>query len=253
MAREIKALTFHRVPLKIQVEGNLYASSPASAPGIEAALRRNMPTEAQLQYREEVVGENIKDLDDIRQEMEQSAEMVQAQEVQEAHAIFRRDLTREGKPYLHANYLKGHIRGCGRGIERAIGFWALERFITMTVLVAPARHYLEQKIQVITSLFAPEVRTSAGIMVRQNTIKRSEYIQDPILHWVLYLVGDPRWTPNLLEDLFGYGSMRGFGPGRGILESQYAFELGTWETLVRRQAMDKYRSEFMQALGMSVK
>lgn len=229
--REIGELFFYKVPITISVIGPLYASSPTTDGGIEAALKRNMPTEAQVGYRERL-GEEIKPLDELREDI---AAAIPSGRV--PSTVFRRD--DEGRSYLHANYLKGHLRECGEALSRALNFWALKDFITRTVFVTPQRLYLDegQEVRSFTTYFAPDVRLSTGVTVRQATEKTEEFIEAPLLMWELYLVGDPRWNRALLEQLLIYGSMRGLGPGRGRCESQYTFALGQFEKVSRPPAV----------------
>lgn len=243
--RELERISFYRVPLVIRVWDNLYGSSPMSARGIVAALNRNMPTEAQVVARE-AVGEEIRPLEEVEREMKVAA-MIAAEEEKGATTIFRRD--KQG-PYVHSNYPKGHLRECAENISRTVNFWGFQAFVTKTVWVAPQKTYVED-VKTITTYFAPEVRLSTGVTVRQPTEKIAEYVESPTLKWVLYLLADPRWSRDLLEDMMIYGSMRGIGPGRGLDESKYDFDLGELERVTRWEASERYKSEFREAMGMA--
>jgi len=244
--RELERMSFYRVPLTIKVWGPLYASSPTSAVGIAAALSRNMPTEAQVAFRE-AVGEEIRPLGEIKDEMKEAAARG-TEEAKGATTVFRRD---EKGPYLHSNYLKGHLREGAETLSRAINFWGFQSFVTRTVWVTPQKIWLDPAgIKTVTTYFAPEVRLSTGVTVRQPTEKITEYVESPSLKWILYLLADPRWSRDLLEELVSYGAMRGLGPGRGLDESKYDFELGELLRVTRKEALERYRDEFREAMGM---
>lgn len=264
--REVGQLFFYRVPLVIKVNGRLYGSSPTTAGGIEAMLKRNMPSEAEIAFREGA-GEEIQPLPELQRDIEKATEGIPV-----ATTVFRRD---EQGPYLHSNYLKGHLRECGETLSRSLNFWGLQGFVTKTVQITPGKLYIlgqtgleawvppgtpgypglggksciggRYDIRTATTFFAPEVRLSTGVTVRQPTEKIVEYVEEPILTWVLYLLGDPRWSRDLLEDMLSDGSMRGLGPGRGIDESKYDFELGEFEKLNRVDGRARYHQEFRKA------
>lgn len=224
--KEPGALSFYKVPVTIKVDGPLYASSPTTTGGIEAALKRNMPSEAQVAFRESV-GEEIRPIEELAKEVKEA--IPEGERV--PSTVFRRDS--EDRPYLHNNYLKGHLRECAETLSRTLNFWGLKDFVTRTVFVTPRRLFLEGEIKALTTYFAPDVRLSTGVTVRQATEKTEEFVESPVLTWTLYLVGDPRWNRGLLEQLLIYGSARGLGPGRGRGESQYEFELGDFEQVPR--------------------
>lgn len=246
MAKRLQAgrLSFYRVSLTIEVDDYLYGSGPTSDAGIEAAVERNMPTGAQLRYREEA-GEEIRPLADIEEEMQQAArfaeEAAKLEGQKSPNTVFRRDA---GGVYLHSNYLKGHLRECGENVGRASGHWGVKDLVTRTVSIAPEKIYLPMPIKSLTTFFTPDVRTKGGVVVKQSTEKITEYVESPILNYTLYLLADPRWTRDLLEDILIHGSMRGFGPGRAIDESKYEFSLGKFESLNYQDGRAEYRQQF---------
>lgn len=227
--KERQPLFFHEVRVTIKVHGPLYASSPTTMGGIVAALKRNKPTEGQKEYRE-AVGEEIKSQEELAKEIKDAVPEGEPGKPKPS-TVFRRD--KAGQPYLHANYFKGHLRECGESLSRTIDFWGLQGFVTKTVFVKPDALYLAGDIKELTTFFAPDVRLSSGVTVRQATEKVEEFVESPVLKWVLYLVGDPRWDRNILEEMLRYGSVRGIGPGRGRCESQYEFDLGEFKRVDR--------------------
>lgn len=224
--KELQPLFFHEVPVTIKVHGPLYASSPTTMGGIVAALDRNKPTESQKDYRE-AVGEEVKSQEELAKEIQDAVPEGEPK----PSTVFRRD--KDGAAYLHANYFKGHLRECGESLSKALDFWGLQGFVTKTVFVKPDALYLAGEIKEFTTYFAPWVRQKTGVWIRQATEKVEEFVESPVLRWMLYLVGDPRWDRNVLEQMLVYGSVRGLGPGRGRCESQYEFDLGEFKRVDR--------------------
>lgn len=221
--REPKTLFFHEVPVEIRVLGPLYASSPTTTGGIEAALKRNQPTDPQIAAREEL-GEEIKQNEELAKEIQDAIpKTLEGERI--PSTVFRRD--KENRAYIHANFFKGHLRECAEVLSRPINIWGLKDLVTRTVFVTPKAVYLDGEIKVLTTYFAPDVRLSSGVTVRQATEKTEEFVDSPVLNWMLYLLNDPRWDDkNVLKQMLVYGSSRGLGPGRGRGESQYDFILG---------------------------
>jgi len=227
--KELGRVFWWDVPLRIRVLGPLYASSATTEGGIVAALEKNKPTEAQLTYRL-AQGEPITSLEDLKVEIIEETSPVK-ELVPQASTVWRRD--KEGRPFVHANFIKGHLREAGEIVSRLVGFWGLKKLITQTVTPTPSRLYLEGEIQLFRTHFAPDVRLKGGVEVRQATEKVEEFVDSPVLDWVLYLTGDPRWNRDLLEDILIQGSFRGLGPGRARDESKYTFDLGNFTRVAR--------------------
>ena len=224
--REQGQIFYWKVPVTIRVIGPLYASSPTTTGGIDAALYRNMPSESQVRFRESL-GEEITPIEDLAREIAESIPQIEPV----PSTVFRRD--KEGRPCLHANYLKGHVRDCGETTSRLLNFWGLKDFLTRTVNIRPAMLVLDGEIKAITTPISVKVRRSSGVEVIQSTLKIEEFIESPELRWWLYLLGDPRWDRSLLEQLLICGSSRGIGPGRAKCASEYEFELGEFEKVPR--------------------
>lgn len=226
--KDTERVSFWWVDVDLMVHGALSASSPSSEEGIKRMLA-HQPTEAQLTARE-AAGEVIRDIPELAAEAREGIEEVAP------NTVWRRD--KYGIAYIHPNYIKGHIRECGDACSRLMGFWGLEAFITKTVTPVH-RIYLDHfSIGVLETKFAPKVRLSSGVEVRQSTIKTEEFVESPVLPFSLLILADPRWTWDLLNDLLFYGgTIRGIGPGRGRCESKYSFKLGELEKVLDPSAI----------------
>lgn len=245
--REIGSLVFYRTEVSIRVMGNLYASSPTTPQGISAMLKANQPSESQLEDRR-ALGEEITPNDVLTRHIE-SETVDQIPEVtrtleggKSPSTVFRRGP--DGRPFVHSNYFKGHLRECGETVGRIVNIWGLKDLVTRTVMVCPDKVYLDGDIRCLQTFFTPEVRTARGITVKMPTEKISEYVENPTLNWVLYIAGDLRWNEPIFEAMLSFGGMRGLGPGRGTDESKYSFKMGPWSKLNYREAQENYAREF---------
>lgn len=251
--KKLGKLFYHRVTLQITPIGYLYASSPTSTGGIEKAIEKNMPSDAQLEARRNL-GEEIHTLESIKEEMTHSAEVAaeQAEETGEVlmpSTVWRRD--EKGRPYIHNNYLKGHLRECGDTIAATVGVWHLQDLISRTVFIAPARLYLDGEIKIIEIKFTPEVTLKGGAKVKQPTIKTSEAIWEPTLNWVLYILGGTKLNHELLSYMLTHGSLRGIGPGRGTSITPYPtrWQLGEFERVEAADVSGKFLDELLDSQG----
>ena len=252
--KKLGRLFYNRVTLQITPIGYLYASSPTSTGGIEKAVEKNKPSDAQLEARRKL-GEQIHPLESIKEEMAQSAEVAagQAEEAGEVlmpSTVWRRD--EQGRPYIHNNYLKGHLRECGDTIAATVGVWHLQDLISRTVFITPARLYIDdEKIKILEIRFTPEVTLKGGARIKQPTIKTSEAIWQPTLNWVLYILGGTKLSRELLNAMLIHGSMRGIGPGRGTSDTPYTkgFVLGEFESVDAADVSGKFLDELLDAQG----
>ena len=212
----MKELFFHRVPVEIKVNGPLHATSPQNPGGVGHMLARQ-PAPTILRARQDA-GEPVILLPDLA---EQVMEEVDVEERSQC-AVFRRDP--EGRPFLHPNYIKGHLRDAGDALSKLLGFWGLQTFINKTLFVSPERIYLDGEVKVERWPTHFDIYRRG----RVSSFREAEYVDDPTVHFTVFLLGDPRWEHKLLQHLFEYGSVRGMGGGRGRYMGQYAFTLGEW-------------------------
>lgn len=245
--KEPGKLSVYRTQVTVKVMGKLYASSPTNAEGIDAMLRANQPTDAQIDYRQ-ALGEPLKSVEELCEEVTAQT-LPPAEEIartleggKSPSTVFRRD--REGNAFLHSNYFKGHLRDCGETASRIMGIWGLHDLVTRTVIICPERLYLDTEIKYLRTFFTPEVRTAQGIRVKMPTEKIAEYVEDPELTWMLYIGADLRWNEEVLESILAWGSMRGLGPGRCIDQSKYIFTMKPWQKLNHLEAMKTYIDDF---------
>ncbi len=226
--RETKRLRFYRVPVTLRIDGRLHATTPGDPTGIAYMLAK-MPTEAQKTRIEAAQGNPLTPVSELAPMI--TEEVAHAEQQQKA--VFRRDL--ENRPFVHENYIMGHMRDAAETLSRAVNIWGLKQFVGQTMFIRPRRVLL---VDTAGKLLEPREETwpthfEVYRIGRLASFRRAEYVEDPVLSFSVYLVADPRWTPSVLEDLFVYGAQRGIGGGRGRRMGGYEFELGEWETVDR--------------------
>lgn len=226
--RPRRQLGFHRIPLTMQVIGKLHATSAPT----EELLRKLAPSESQILKREEQ-GEPITPIPELA---EQIAEDI-PEEAEVGKAVFRKH---NGIPYIPGHWIKGHLKEGGENLSRTLDFWGLKDFVGRTLYVTPHRcnlEGLEVKSETWPTYF------DIPRLGRRSGFRNAEYVENPLLSWNLWLIGDPRWDKELLIDLLRYGSMHGIGGSRGLDKGKYSFGLGDWISFPSEDGWQRYFQE----------
>jgi len=221
-AKEVKDLKFTRYPVTLTMHGPLHATT-ASNPESIAYQLRNQPSEPDLAARL-AAGEPLKPMDALQKQVEQEAGA--AEPPPEPMAVFRRDDLK--RPFIHDNFIRGHLRDAGEALSRALGVWGLQQLITRTVFVRPERIYLPVGCTVEVETWP--AHSDVYRMGRISSIRRAEFALGVTLEFRLYVVNDPRWAGangrKILTSVLQYGAIHGIGGGRGRGMGRYTFMLG---------------------------
>ena len=215
--KEAGQLMFWQVTVTIDVLGPLHATSPQNPEGVGYMLA-HQPTEAELEARR-AAGEAIIPLSELEEEVSQA---VAAEAAAPQRSVFRR--LEDGRPYIHHNFFKGHLRDSAEGITRAVNFWGLHQFVTRTLFVRPDKTFLPEGCPIEVEKWPTHFDLYRK--GRVSSFREAEWVDSPRLSFRVALVNDPRWTRKLLEELFQFGSLHGLGGGRGRGMGQYRYELG---------------------------
>lgn len=220
-------LEFYRVPVRFKILGKLHATPIPT----REILEKKMPPEAQIEARE-AAGEVIYPVEELEAEVREAVGL----------AVFRRD--ENGRIYIPAHWVKGHLKDAGEALSRPLNFWGLKDFIGRTLFATPRRIYLQpENLEVKKESWATYFEIPR--LGRRTGIKEAEYVEDPEFYCALYLLADPRWNIPLLLSLLDYGSIRGFGGGRSLDLGKYRYEAGEWESLTLDQIRTRYFAEYL--------
>jgi|SRR3990167_3152870 len=228
MAKELKGLEYVVVEVVEQTMGKLHATTPVSPDG-QRFMLANTPSDAQLVSRVSA-GEPIVGLGALNAAVD--GEM--APLAKETGAAFRRD--GNGRPFVHANYIKGHLRDAADAVGRTVGFWGLKAFVTSTLFISPYRIYYPQDAATGTDEWPTHFEVYR--MGRLSGFRRAEWVESPKLAYSLVILADPRWNEALLKAIYSQGSIMGKGGGRRLDLGKYAFTLGPWQTIAPDAAVE---------------
>lgn len=217
-AKAVGSLQYWKVAVEIHTPGQLHATSPQNPQGIEYMLKRQ-PSQGVLEARV-AAGEPITPMEELTEQVETEV----GAEVGAPAAVFRRD--EEDRPFIHPNFVKGHLREASSALSRVVNFWGFQDFINKTLFVRPERIYFTNNPEVQKERWPTHFDIYR--MGRVSSFREAEYVADSRVAFSLFLVNDPRWTAALLNQLFQYGSLRGWGGGRGRSLGQYEFTLSEW-------------------------
>lgn len=237
--KEVSTISYHLVHVKETTLGRLHATTPINLASQEYMLKRT-PSEAQLAARREA-GEPIIPIEDLAEGVRGETTPA-AEEGKIQMAVWRRD--KNGHPYVHSNFIKGHLRDAAGTTGRAVNFWDLKGFLTGTLFVTPYRIYLPEG----TAIGEDEWPTHFEIyrMGRVSAFRRAEYAESPTLTYDLIILADPRWKRGLLLAIYTQGSIMGKGGSRRLESGKYTFEIGDFVPCSAEEALEMIRAGVME-------
>lgn len=227
--RSIFEKPYARVQVVDRTLGRLHATTSSSIVGLGYQVKARTPYAGELAARE-AAGEELVDPEAIKTAV---AEEVDAESDGATRAVWRRD--EDGRPFVHSNYIKGHLRDAAEAVQRVVKFFALQSFLTKTLFVSPYKIYLPEDAEV--GLDSWPTHFEIYRRGRVSAFREAEYCEGPVLKYSLIILRDPRWNPDLLESIYTQGSMMGKGGGRRLDGGKYDFELSDWELLPGNEAI----------------
>jgi hypothetical protein len=230
MPKQPREQTYQVTPVELHFVGSLHATTARSVAGQKYQLAKE-PTEKILAARAEA-GEPIVPGDVLEAAL--AAETAEAPE--EAASVFRRD--EQGLPFIHSNFIKGHLRDAADALSRPIDFWGFKAFVTTTLWVTPyAIPILDLDGQRVAGegVVVDKWPTHFDIyrMGRVSSFHVSERVDNPVLSFQVVQLRDSRWAPWMLEALFTQGGMMGMGGGRRLDGGRYTATLSETQSVDR--------------------
>jgi hypothetical protein len=237
--RSIFERPYARVQVVDRTLGRLHATTASSIEGIGYQVDARTPYVGELAARE-AAGEELMSPEAIKTAV---AEEVDAESSDgTTRAVWRRD--EDGRPFVHSNYIKGHLRDAAKAIQRVVKFYALQSFLTDTLFVSPYKIYLPEDAEVGLDWWPTHFDIYRK--GRVSAIREVEYCASPVLKYSIIILRDPRWNPDLLEAIYTHGSMLGKGGSRKLNKGKYEFELSDWELLPRAEGARLVREGEME-------
>lgn len=185
----------------LQFTNKLMGGIPKNEEVIKAWLDARKPSEAQYAKRV-AAGEEMTPVETLAEEV--AAEVgATSDEEQRAWCGFKSD---EKGLYIDGYPAKAHLKDCANVLQKLLGVKALKSKLSDRV-------YVEHPVHVMT------------MQGPRSALKRNDYVEKPILRFTLRVLEDEVITQELLESLFEYGSLHGFGAERGMGYGRYNWNL----------------------------
>jgi len=130
--------------------------------------------------------------------------------------------------FVRGGSFKAHIKDCANQIKDIIKVKNLRSKVANKVFVDESRVYLRKNgsnIFEVDGSFDQPVHVITNLGPR-NALKTIQYVLQPTVEFHLKVLrGDKEINMEVLEAIFEYGSVHGFGGERGMGEGRYKYEL----------------------------
>ena len=170
-------------------------------------------------------------LDDIQAEVEQTIE----ETVEEAEERVTLGFQSDDKGlFLRGGTVKAHLKDCSNQVKDApgVGVKALKAKLANRVFVEQDRVYIctggGDIVQAHTGEFEQPVHVMTARGPR-SALKRIQYVTDVFLNFTLKVLVNKEVTEDILQSVFEYGEIHGYGGERGMGEGRYRVEKFTKE------------------------
>lgn len=201
----------------MEFTNKLMGGIPKNEEVIKAWINARKPSEAQFAKRL-AAGEVMTPVAVLAEEVAEEVGATSDEE-QRAWCGFKSD---EKGLYLDGYPAKAHLKDCANVLQKLLGVKALKSKVADRVYVEEDKLYLGKA--------EPDgyIEHPVHIMTMQgprSALKRNDYVEKPILRFTLRVLEDNVITQELLESLFEYGSLHGFGAERGMGYGRYNWNL----------------------------
>jgi len=183
--------------VELQFTTQFASSTPKNPLDIEAMLKAKMPSKPP------------EDPIPLPELADQVAEEVEAdEEVERGYATFKRD---ENGLYYEARCVRAHIKDCANVLQKLLGKKALKSKVANRVYIEPAKIYLSKSEPDGNETRIVHAMTMKG---PRSSLKTIDYVDKPVLKFILKLMDDGEITWDILEAIFEYGGEHGMGQER---------------------------------------
>jgi len=183
--------------VELQLTTQFASSTPKNPLDIEAMLKARIPSKPP------------EDPIPLPELADQIAEDVEAdEEVERGYATFKRD---ENGLYYEARCVRAHIKDCANVLQKLLGKKALKSKVANRVYIEPAKIYLGKSEPDGNETRIVHAMTMKG---PRSSLKTIDYVDKPVLKFILKLMDDGEITQDILEAIFEYGGEHGMGQER---------------------------------------
>ena len=213
----------------LQMTGRFAAALPKTEKEIKAMLENRMPTNPPPDYMpiEQLVGQVLKAVVPATADRNTEVDTEEA-EMQFGWATFPHD--EKGNLYYEGRCIRGHLKDCANQIKdilkppmKALKAKVANKVYVMTDIIPLYTHFptQAQKPDGTETRFV-HVMTMQG---ERSTIKYLDYLEKPVLSFVLNVLEDGIITEDILRAIFDYGSVHGLGQDRSTGWGRYTYKI----------------------------
>ena len=131
--------------------------------------------------------------------------------------------------FLRGGTVKAHLKDCSNQIKDVLGIKNLRSKIANKVFVQESRIYLKRNdseyIFEVDGEFDQPIHVITGLGPR-SALKTIRFLTKPNIEFTLKILEDKEVDIKIIEKIFEYGSIHGFGGERGMGEGRYEVRYG---------------------------
>jgi len=131
--------------------------------------------------------------------------------------------------FLRGGTVKAHLKDCSNQIKDVLGVKNLRSKIANKVFVQESRIYLKRNdseyIFEVDGEFDQPIHVITGLGPR-SALKTIRFLTKPNIEFTLKILEDKEVDIKIIEKIFEYGSIHGFGGERGMGEGRYEVRYG---------------------------
>ena len=131
--------------------------------------------------------------------------------------------------FLRGGTVKAHLKDCSNQIKDVLGIKNLRSKIANKVFVQESRIYLKRNdseyVFEVDGEFDQPIHVITGLGPR-SALKTIRFLTKPNIEFTLKILEDKEVDIKIIEKIFEYGSIHGFGGERGMGEGRYEVRYG---------------------------
>jgi len=131
--------------------------------------------------------------------------------------------------FLRGGTIKAHLKDCSNQIKDVLGVKNLRSKIANKVFVQESRIYLKRNdseyVFEVDGEFDQPIHVITGLGPR-SALKTIRFLTKPNIEFTLKILEDKEVDIKIIEKIFEYGSIHGFGGERGMGEGRYEVRYG---------------------------